>query len=150
MTSEIIFDSFKLDPNPMINVVRRFSTVYTTMISCSGLRIMVQISSKQCLDLKKDRVNIQMWNLSLFPAQHGEVDCWPQDCPPPSTECLDQVLLPGACCPTCSHSCNTNSSCGPHAGKWEARLQSVRAPEIAHLQYFSICCFFSVVFLILN
>ena len=159
MTSEIIHDSFKLDP--LINLVRKFPTVYTAMMNCSG-PLVVQISSKQSLDLKKDHVTIQIWiplaffeegNSSLFPAQHGEVDCWPQDCPPPSTECLsDQVLLPGACCPTCSHSCNTNSSCGPHAGKWEAMLQFVRAPKIAHLQHFFHLLFFHccVSYLILN
>ena len=65
MTSEIIHDSFKLDP--LINVVRRFPTVYTAMINCSGLWIMVQISSKQCLDLKKVHVNVHIWiSLALF------------------------------------------------------------------------------------
>ena len=46
MTTEIIHDSFKLDP--LINLVRRFTIVYTAMINCSGLWIIVQISRKQC------------------------------------------------------------------------------------------------------
>ena len=51
---------------------------------------------------------------NIFLAQHGEVDCWPLDCPP-TPSCLAPVLVPGACCPSCP-ACNNNSSCGPHAG----------------------------------
>jgi len=45
---------------------------------------------------------------------HGEVDCWPQDCPPQS--CNHPVRKPGACCPSCpgQDSCGDsgkNSSC---------------------------------------
>ena len=57
--------------------------------------------------------------ITFSPPQHGEVDCWPLDCPP-TPECLAPVLLPGACCPSCPAACNTNSSCGPHAGRLHA------------------------------
>ena len=31
--------------------------------------------------------------------QHGEVDCWPQDCPP--LPCARPQHRPGTCCPVC-------------------------------------------------
>ena len=31
--------------------------------------------------------------------QHGEVDCWPQDCPP--LPCPRPQHRPGTCCPVC-------------------------------------------------
>jgi len=51
---------------------------------------------------------------------HGEVDCWPLDCPP--TTCSHSSLLPDTCCPSCSpcfsnsSSSNTSTSCGPQVG----------------------------------
>jgi len=41
---------------------------------------------------------------------HGEIDCWPQDCPP--QPCNHPLRKPGACCP----SCPGHDSCG-EAGK---------------------------------
>ena len=72
---------------------------------------------------------------NIFLAQHGEVDCWPLDCPP-TPSCLAPVLVPGACCPSCP-ACNNNSSCGPHAGWWPP------SPAISHSHmniFLQDCC----------
>ena len=62
--------------------------------------------------------------------QHGEVDCWPQDCPP--TPCTSPAHLPGSCCPSCP---NTplpytlgNSSCGVQAGLLRSEGDSWHLP----------------------
>jgi len=71
----------------------------------------------------------QRWTHNCMECEclHGEVDCWPLDCPP-TPECLAPVLLPGACCPACP-ACNTNSSCGPHAGLLRQEGDSWRLPS---------------------
>ena len=46
--------------------------------------------------LLSQKVLFDLYSLSF---QHGETDCWPQDCPPVS--CADPVIS-GGCCPTCA------------------------------------------------
>jgi len=71
----------------------------------------------------------QRWTHNCMECEclHGEVDCWPLDCPP-TPSCLAPVLVPGACCPSCP-ACNNNSSCGPHAGLLRQEGDSWRLPS---------------------
>lgn len=40
------------------------------------------------------------WVMTVPPLfQHGEIDCWPVECPP--VACSQPVLRPGDCCPRC-------------------------------------------------
>ncbi|CAB4066093.1 unnamed protein product [Lepeophtheirus salmonis] len=41
---------------------------------------------------------------------HGEVDCWPLDCPPIPPDCANLVTHRGDCCPTCSLSSSWSNS----------------------------------------
>jgi len=61
------------------------------------------------------------YNCMECECMHGEVDCWPRDCP--TLTCSHPVTTPGLCCPQCSDQrqdgdCNqgTNTSCGLQVG----------------------------------
>jgi hypothetical protein len=78
-----------------------------------------------------DKANIlSAFCLILMYFQHGEVDCWPQDCPP--TPCTSPAHLPGSCCPSCPDTplpCTSgNSSCGVQAGLLRSEGDSWHLP----------------------
>ena len=72
-------------------------------------------------------VSLSLSRLSshLMTFQHGEVDCWPLDCP--SLSCQLE-LQPGACCSSCRGDC-ANSSC-VHQGLVRQEGQSWTLPSL--------------------